>query len=232
MSNLRNRLDRERVEAAERAQKGQAPKVYMPEAPAQQHDYSRQDSQDAAVRPLARGSDPRSRLGQPVLLPAPDPDAVTVSLDRRMVQSQLSEQQRIAQLRRDQDAARERQRQADAERQRVAAAEAELLRIAGEQFERETQSLEIQEVTGSLTLAEYATVESLVRSRYPKSVNDPSAWRLAINEFREAGRDYPEARAKFNRIPVDSIMEMSNSDLSDFLGCPPSFVQKLKDTLL
>jgi hypothetical protein len=112
----------------------------------------------------------------------------------------------------------------------VAAAEKERLRIAGLEFERQIQSLEIQEITGSLTLAEYVAVAALVQQRYPSSVTEPSAWHLCIAEFREP-KDFPLARARFDKLPLNIIETKSNFELSNVLECPPSFVQKLRDEL-
>jgi hypothetical protein len=77
---LRNRIERERLERLEATAKGRAPKVVMPEQPAQQHDYSRMHAEDAAIQPLRNsGGNVRARVGQPRPA-ARDPNTVTITL--------------------------------------------------------------------------------------------------------------------------------------------------------
>lgn len=206
MSSLRAKLEQQRIDALEK--KGQAPRVFMPEQSATDTGRNlasaRLAAEDASL-PVPRGTDLRSRLGQPRPA-APDP-ATIVTMDIGF--QRAAEENTRASI----QAAQERlaKESAERERQRVtAAAESERLRQAGLDFERETTRLAIEDATGKLTLAEYDAVERIVLSQYPAGISDPNIWRIAATEYRDNIR----VRKAWMFAPYNVINESTDEQLA------------------
>ena len=225
MSDLRNRYEERERERQRRAQQGRAPMVAMPEAeqPVVFRDYSKQNAADAAITRPSYGSDPRSRLGQPRPT-APDPNLVTITLSPADIRFQREAE---AHMRQSMQAAANRiaAENAQRERQRIAAAaEQERLRVAGETWEIENAQRKIQNIIGSLTVADAATVSTIVRQKFPSSIGDPAAWALALSEFRDIAR----VRQVWDRTPLDVIEDHNDGQLAARFDTSVEVVQRLR----
>lgn len=218
VSSLRIKIERERLEKLEAAAKGRAPKVVMPEQPAQFRNYDKQTAADDAIQPLRSGGNVRARVGQPRPV-APDP-ATVITMDvgyQRAAEAHKRQSMAAA-------ASRIAAENAERERQRIAAAaEAERLRLASLEFENQTNQQEIREIIGSLTIADVAAVEALVRQQFGNTT-DPSAWRLALGVFRDEAR----VRQLWDKTPLEVIENNSDVQLAARFETSVEVVQRLR----
>lgn len=223
MSNLRNRIERQRAEALEAQQTGRpALPPIKPEQPATRRSFTHQDAEDAAaLRPAGGANSPRARM-EPRLAPVATP--VPLTHDQLLWQRGVEEQRRKNEI-----AARAREvqrveaaRQADIARVNREA-QAAAARQAGEAFEEQTNEIRNNELLGRFTLAEAEAIELQVRQQFGNTT-DPAAYELVIRERqREA-----DARKVLATAPVDVLDEMTDKDLGDFLGVSTATAAKLR----